>query len=191
MRHELRERLASFLRGGAPPKTGVTGVTGVAGVPATCPKSLKLQQLRQLRIETDKLANDVIRGVAGDVTSPPEPDEAEIEERKGIAMASVPEPYRDAFARLKCQRPIGVGEAARLRAIDDAGRFVDQWASLAVEFGWKPGDLFDVPREGKSGLVWHLAGETVRSIGPDGAFTTSGRVFDRLTRDEWINPYSK
>ena len=106
-------------------------------------------------------------------------------------MASVREPYRDAFARLKCQRPIGVGEAARLRAIDDAGRFVDQWASLAVEFGWKPGDLFDVPREGKSGLVWHLAGETVRSIGPDGAFTTSGRVFDRLTRDEWINPYSK
>jgi hypothetical protein len=104
---------------------------------------------------------------------------------------SVPEPYFDAWARLEVQKPMRVSDAEWRQAIDDAGRFVDQWASLAVEFGRKPGDLFDVPREGKSGLVWYLAGETVRSIGPDGAFTTSGRVFDRLTRDEWINPYSK
>jgi hypothetical protein len=70
----------------------------------------------------------------------------EIEERAAMA-GGVPGPYLDTWARLQCQRPIGVGEAAWLRAIDDAGRFLDQWASLAVEFGWKPGDLFDVPRE--------------------------------------------
>jgi hypothetical protein len=87
VRHELRERLASFVRGGNTPKTGVTGVTGVAGVSATCLKSLKLQKLRPRRIETDKVANDVIRDVAGAVASPPGPVEAELDERKDLASA--------------------------------------------------------------------------------------------------------
>jgi hypothetical protein len=44
---------------------------------------------------------------------PPGPDEAEIEERKGMAAGRVPEPYLDAFARLKCQKLITV--LARIR----------------------------------------------------------------------------
>ena len=40
------------------------------------------------------------------------------------------------------------------QAIDDAGRFLDQWGNLADSFGWLRGDLFDVPRDGAMGLVW-------------------------------------
>jgi hypothetical protein len=75
--------------------------------------------------------------------------------------------------------------AARRQAIDAAGRFLDAWASLAVEFGWTAGELFDVPRDGRAGgLVWFCAGESVRALGPEHAVTKSGRVFDRLTRGE-------
>jgi hypothetical protein len=75
------------------------------------------------------------------------------------------------------------------QVIDDAGRFLDQWGSRAVEFGWTPGDLFDVPNEtGKCGLAWFLHGDSVRSLEPDGAFMESGRVFDKLTHCIWKNP---
>lgn len=52
------------------------------------------------------------------------------------------------------------------QAADDAGRFLDQLRSLAVEFQWSPAGLFDVPRDGRP-------------------------VFDRVPRAEWINPYAK
>jgi hypothetical protein len=139
MKADLGDKLQKALRGGIAPKTGVTGVTGVAEVSATCPKSLNLQQLRQLRIKTDKLANDVIRGVAGDVASPHEPEEAEIKELKGMTMYSVPERYLDAWARFQLQCPGTVTEQAWRQAIDDAGRFLAQWGKLADSFGWTPG----------------------------------------------------
>jgi hypothetical protein len=78
MKADPAAKLQSAMRGGISTKTGVAGVTGVAGGSATCTKSLKLQWLRQLRVKSDKVANDEIRGVAGDVASPPEPDDAEI-----------------------------------------------------------------------------------------------------------------
>ena len=37
----------------------------------------------------------------------------------------------------------------QMRAEQDASRFLDQWGSLAAELQWTPGDLFDVPRDGK------------------------------------------
>ena len=70
-----------------------------------------------------------------------------------------------------------------MQAIDAAGRFLDQWGSLAVEFGWTPGDLFDVPRDGGlGGLVWFLQGETVRALGPEHAVTQGERILDKVTR---------
>ena len=98
MKADLAAKLQIAMRGGNTPKTGVAGVAGVA---ATCAKSLKLQSLRLLRLKTDKVANDAIRGVACGVASPSEPDEAELEECKGIAMGSVPEPYLDALGEAK------------------------------------------------------------------------------------------
>jgi hypothetical protein len=98
----------------------------------------------------------------GDVAAAPELDEAEIEERN----------WR--------------------QAIDGAGRFLDQWGSLADEFQWTPADLFDVPRDVRlGGLVWFLGGETVRAFGPEHAVTEGERIFDRVTRADWINPYAK
>jgi len=44
------------------------------------------------------------------VVSPPNPDKAEIEERKGLASDSVPEPYLDAWARLQRQNPAHIEE---------------------------------------------------------------------------------
>jgi hypothetical protein len=60
-----------------------------------------------------------------------------------------------------------VTEQAWRQAIDDAGRFLAQWGKLADSFGWSPGDLFDVPRDGAMGLAWWLKGRTVSTLGPE------------------------
>jgi hypothetical protein len=97
-----------------------------------------------------------------------------------MAMGSVPEPYLDAWARLQCQKPGGVTNEGWRLAIDDAGKFLDAFGSLAVELQLTPGDLFDVWRDGSpGGLVWFLVGETVRALGPAHAITESGRNFLR------------
>ncbi len=192
MKADLVAKLESAKCGGTSRKTGVAGVTGVAATSATPTKSLKLQQLHQLHLKSDRAPNSAIRGVAEPVAVSTEPDEAEIEERKAMAAGGVPEPYLDAWARLQCQQPIGVGEVAWRQAIVDSGKFLDAWGSLAVEFQWTPGDLFDVPRDGlPGGFVWFLTGEAVRALGPEHAVTEGERIFDRITRGEWINPYAK
>jgi hypothetical protein len=151
---------------------------------------LTLQLLRPLRVKNTNLENDVIRGVTAHFTSLPDPDEAGIEKCEGMAMNSVPEPYLDAWARLQCQKPVPVPEIQWRQAIDDAGRFLDQWGGHAVEFCWTPADLFEAPAYGKSGLVWFLRGETVESLGPGHAGLGPGkRVFDRINHTDWINPY--
>ena len=119
--------------------------------------------------------------------APPQLNEAEIEERKGMASDSVPEPYLDAWARFQLQCPGGVTEQAWRQAIDDAGRFLDQWGKLADSFGWTPGNLFDVPRDGAMGLAWWLKGRTVSALGPEHACVGQ----DRVTRREWVNPYAR
>ena len=77
------------------------------------------------------------------------------------------EPYRDAFARLKCQRPIAVSDDVWRQAIYDAGLLFDAWSTpLFEQFQWSANDIFAVPRDGKAGgLVWFCAGETVRPSG--------------------------
>jgi hypothetical protein len=153
MKADLVAKLQSAMRGVVPPKAGVAGVVGVAGVSATCSKPLKLQRLLTLRVKNDKVPNGKIRGVVGDVAAPPEPEKAELEERKGMAMDSVPEPYLDAWARLQVQKPMRVSDADWRQAIDEAGRFLDQWGRLAVKLQWTAGEFFDVPRDnGTCGL---------------------------------------
>jgi hypothetical protein len=120
----------------------------------------------------------------------PEPDEVELEERKAMAMDSVPEGYHDEWAQFQRQCPAGVTEQAWRQAIDDAGRFLAQWGALADSFGWSPGDLFDVPRDGAMGLAWWLKGRTVTALGPEHA-GVGQPAYDRVTRREWVNPYSR
>jgi hypothetical protein len=144
---------------------------------------LKLLRLPELLVLNSKAP----KRISGPVTSPvivaPEPDLVELEERKAMATDGVPELYLDAWGRLQCQKPIWVSDADWRQAIDAAGRFLDQWGSLAVEFQWTPADLFDVPRDGRSGgLVWFLQDETVRALGPEYAVTEGERIFDWVTR---------
>jgi hypothetical protein len=93
-------------------------------------------------------------------------------------------------ATFQVQCPGGVTEQTWRQAIDDAGRFLAQWGKLADSFGWKPGDLFDVPRDGAMGLVWWLKGRIVSALGPEHA-CVGQPAYDRVTRREWVNPYSR
>jgi hypothetical protein len=97
-------------------------------------------------------------------------------ERAAIAieLGRVPPAYADAWAAFQTHKPGHVSEAEWFRAVDDAGRFLDAWAGLALDFGWRPPDIF-----GPDGLAWFCAGERVRALGPDNAITASGRVFSR------------
>jgi hypothetical protein len=119
----------------------------------------------------------------------PKPDPAELEERKGIA-SGVPERYVDAWARFQLQCPVGVTEQAWRQAVEDAGRFLAQWGKLADSFGWSPGDLFDVPRDGAMGLVWWLKDRAVTALGPEHA-CVGQPAYDRVIHREWVNPYSR
>jgi hypothetical protein len=103
----------------------------------------------------------------------------------------VPEPYRDAWAQLKVQKPATVTEMQWRQAIEVAARFFDQWGKLAADFGWMPGDLFDIPTDdGCSGLLWWIAGRTVTVLGPEHA-ATGEPAFDRITRKDWVNDYAQ
>jgi hypothetical protein len=114
----------------------------------------------------------------------------EIEERKGMAMESVPDRYLDAWARFQLQCPGGISEERWRQVVADARRFLDQWGKLADSFGWSPGDLFDVPRDGATGLVWWLKGRTVSTLGPEHA-CVGQPAYDRVTRTDWVNPYKR
>jgi hypothetical protein len=113
----------------------------------------------------------------------PETDLPEtIEERAALCAGIVPAPYLDTWAKLNHQKPLRVSDEEWFRAVDDGGRFLDAWGSLATEWGWTIADLFDVPRPGqRGGLFWFIEGATVEAFGPDHASLNDGRIFDRGT----------
>jgi len=122
---------------------------------------------------------------------PPEPDEVDLEERKAIALGAVPELYRDAWAWLQVQKPATVTETQWRQAIEAAARFLGQWGKLAADFGWMPGDIFDIPTsDGCSGLIWWIVGRTVTALGPEHA-AAGEPAFDRITRKDWANGYAQ
>ena len=105
-----------------------------------------------------------------------EHDEFAEAERAAIAVVDgrVPTAYAGAWAAFQTRNPGQLSEAEWLRAVDDAGRFLDEWAGLALDFGWREDDIF-----GTAGIAWFSGGELVRALGPDGAIASSGRVFTR------------
>jgi hypothetical protein len=109
--------------------------------------------------------------------------ERELEDRKAMAMAaeSVPERYLDAWATFQLQCPGGVTEQAWRQAIDDAGRFLNQWGKLADSFGWLPGDLIRCAARRRHGPCLVAHGQSCAGVGQPG----------RVTRREWINPYAR
>jgi hypothetical protein len=175
MKAETLARLEQIARGEIVPKPGVTGVTGVTCQVITPRKPPSLHLLHPLHLENDKRGAAHFGGVTAGVTVELS-DPFDVAERAaiGIELGRVPPPYADAWAALQTRKPGHVSEAEWLRAVDDAGRFLDDWAGLALDFGWPPFDIF-----GPGGLAWFCAGERVRGLGPDNAIATSGRIFTR------------
>ncbi|MGB7097525.1 MAG: AAA family ATPase [Xanthobacteraceae bacterium] len=119
-----------------------------------------------------------LRGLNGALTDSLD----DLEERKAMAAGSCPEQFLDAYSRLQCQRPLSISDADWRQAIDDTGQLLDRWGSLAAEFQWTPGELFDLPSQDMpGGLVWWLRGEQVEALGPRFARTKSGRTFNLET----------
>lgn len=110
-----------------------------------------------------------------------------MEERSAIAEydGKAPRVYCDAWARLQCEPPKCASETEWLRALDDAGRFLDSWGSIAAELDWPAKAIFAVPREKESGgLVWILRGATVRSLATRHAHLSDGRIFTRPSTEQ-------
>lgn len=83
--------------------------------------------------------------------------------------SGLPRHYADAFADMQNHRPEVVTEERWRQAIDDAGRFLDQWGEKATAFGWPASDLFDHAEHGAHGLLWELDGRPVLALTADGA----------------------
>lgn len=171
MRSDVLERLGRIARGEIISVPGGTG--GTPGTPRALPSSAPgtlatiparkgppFQVFQVFQAEHDELA-------------------VAVAERAAIASVDgrVPPAYADAWAVLQTRKPGHVSEANWLRAVNDTGRFLDEWAALAFDFGWRSDDIF-----GREGLSWFCNGEHVRALGPDNAITASGRIFERPWR---------
>lgn len=98
-----------------------------------------------------------------------------VEERAALAADRVPACYLEAWAGLNHQKPAQVSEAQWRIALDDGGRFLDQWGSKAAEVDWRTSELLAA----RAGLIWRLCGERVAAIYADRALLTSGLVILR------------
>jgi hypothetical protein len=107
-------------------------------------------------------------------------DEAALEERAGLAADRVPPIYLNLWARLNSQKPASMSEAEWRLALNDGGLFLDAFGGKAADFGWTPGELFDVPGVGwPGGLFWQLKGRRVEALGVASARFTNGRSVTR------------
>lgn len=115
-------------------------------------------------------------------------------ERAALAEigAGVPREWAEGYARLQVVRPpAGIAVWRWQQVIDDAGRFLDAWATPAAALGWKTSDVFGVhgakpvERFDAAGLVWLLRGAEVVAIAEMTAKvkTASGAVQTFSRRD--------
>ncbi len=64
-----------------------------------------------------------------------------VEERAALAADRAPACYLEAWARLNHRNPTRVSQAQWQLALDDGGRFLDQWGCEAAQLGWTPAEL--------------------------------------------------
>jgi len=93
------------------------------------------------------------------------------EERAAIIEydARAPREWAEGFARRNCfARPASIPAHRWRRLIDNAGRFIDQWAAKAIALGWQAPEVFGCHPEAPTarydmqGLVWIIGeGEVV------------------------------
>jgi len=121
-------------------------------------------------------------GYTGTRLHPPVPEREpsswpdEIAERAAIAveLGGVPARYAGAFAELQMRCPAGCEIHQWELAIDDVGRFFDQWGAEAEQTGWSAADLI-----GQAGwsLVWTLQGRHVIRLSALGATLSDGSTY--------------
>jgi hypothetical protein len=104
------------------------------------------------------------------------PDEGDFAERAAIVEfnGGIPRAWAEGFARLDCAAPPADVPPGRWRQfIDDAGRFLDEWAATAAALGWEAADLFGCnnlkpyDRIDQAGLLWLLNGDRLISLTDD------------------------
>ena len=125
-------------------KQGVTGVTCVTRFGVT-PESSMVTQVTQVTPVTcfnRRQPTGYVSARAG-VGS----EVYDFDERAAIAIhdGGIPEAFGDAFAQLQIAQPIGVPHRRWLRAIDDAGHFLDGWGNVAARLQWSAEDVFKLP----------------------------------------------
>lgn len=184
MRAELRNHLLAVARGDLSCKTGVTHVTGVTASSGYVPKPLQLRELRELRAKNDKSENELKNGVTQPITTTLEDA---VSERVAIIEddGSIPEVFRNAWARLNCDRPAGVSENCWWNAITAGGLLLDDWGERAAALGWQSADLFGLG----IGLVWQLAdrrGSTVISLDETGAKISAASGDHQRFKRRWL-----
>jgi hypothetical protein len=180
MRAETLALLVCVARGEVISNEGGTGGTGGTSILVPPRKPAVFHQFHPFHLKSDKEGNGEFHGGTAGGTSLL-PDDIETDERAAIAveLGKVPPAYAHAWAAFQMRRLEHQSEAEWLAAVDDAGRFLDEWATLALDFGWRPEEIFS-----QSGLAWFCAGERVRALGPGNAITSSGRIFVRPHSEE-------
>lgn len=115
---------------------------------------------------------------------------ASIDERAAIAQheGGVPQHYAFRFAELQHECPADIALARWHLAINDAGRFLDQWGRNAHALGWLGSDLFGRAQPTATalatmGLVWRLNGRRVLALTAAGAHLSDNNFIrkDQLT----------
>jgi hypothetical protein len=90
----------------------------------------------------------------------------------------VPDRFIAAWQALLSQCPIGLALFVWEAAKYDAALLFGDFGRLLDDYKWTPGDLFDVPHDGKhGGLAWFIRGSPVVAIGRDMAQTQDGRIW--------------
>ena len=181
MRPDVMAELCAIMRG---ERVGMGGTPGTPGTLTLVPAQKRplFHAFPVFPVEHDIVGNKRFEPGTSPGTCPLPLNIAEAERAAiAIELGRVPPAYAYSWAAFQSRKPGNVAEAEWLRAVDDAGRFLDEWASLALDFGWRPPDIF-----GPGGLAWFCAGERVRALGPDNAITASGRIFARLSLAEEI-----
>ncbi|WP_201836202.1 hypothetical protein [Microvirga zambiensis] len=112
-------------------------------------------------------------GTNGAIGTKPEDDTSE---RQAIAEieGGVTLVFSLAFAAFQIGCSAGCSVDLWQRAIDDAGRFLDQHGHAAAALGWMAADLFAA-----DGLAWALKGAAVVNLTATAATLLDGRVFRR------------
>jgi hypothetical protein len=170
LKTETLDELRRIMRG---ERRAGRAAEGVTVTPVVTSKTSIVRRVTAVTPDIDEKGNENKESASADAGGP---DPVAIEERAGLAADRVPRVYLDAWSRLNCQKPERVSEYQWRHALNDGGRFLDEWGREAAELGWRPGELFD-PGDG---LVWQLADEHVRAIGADRAWLSDRSIALRL-----------